>query len=69
MRHARACSVRKGSVVLHVQVHVYERARELRPSGGIGLFSGNVFAALEAIGSHVAKAVQVRPHLQFLLRT
>lgn len=49
------------SSVGEVQVHVYERARKMRPSGGsIGLFSQNVFTAFQALGKHVAEAVQVR---------
>ena len=43
-----------------VQVHVYERASKLRPSGGsIALFSPNLFAALDALGAGVTEAVKV----------
>lgn len=45
-----------------VQVHVYERARKMRPSGGsLGLSTTNVFTALEALGPNVTAAVKV-PH-------
>ena len=46
-----------------VQVHVYERASRLRPSGGsIALFSPNLFAALDALGAGVTEAVKVSSH-------
>ena len=47
--------------VVALQVHLYERARKLRPSGGsIGLTGFNAFAALRAISPKVEEAVWVR---------